>query len=231
MKFLIAALFMLLCINTSQAQIFEIGPYLGGSNFIGDVGATNYIRPNSIAVGGIVKWNRSLRHAWRASLIYTSLKADDAKSNQGRRRARGYSFDNKMVELTLGMEFNFWDWNIYSSKPQIVPYIATGITGLYAHDLYVDSKQNLKQKDRKFGLALPMIIGVKGKINTRWVLAVEVGARMAFTDNLDGSNPSEFDGSDTTYPSFGNPNTNDWYMFSGITLTYTFGHNPCYDVY
>ena len=28
--------------------------------------------------------------------------------------------------------------------------------------------------------------------------------------------------------SFGNINNNDWYMFSGITLTYTFGTNPCY---
>ena len=27
---------------------------------------------------------------------------------------------------------------------------------------------------------------------------------------------------------FGNLNNNDWYVFSGITLTYTFGEKPCY---
>ena len=27
---------------------------------------------------------------------------------------------------------------------------------------------------------------------------------------------------------FGNFNNNDWYVFSGFTLTYTFGRKPCY---
>ena len=27
---------------------------------------------------------------------------------------------------------------------------------------------------------------------------------------------------------FGNPNTNDWYIFSGFNLVYTFGRPPCY---
>jgi hypothetical protein len=29
-----------------------------------------------------------------------------------------------------------------------------------------------------------------------------------------------------TYLKFGNINNNDWYVFSGLTLTYTFGENP-----
>ena len=39
------------CFQFSQAQIFEIGVFAGGSNFIGDVGATNYISPNQFANG------------------------------------------------------------------------------------------------------------------------------------------------------------------------------------
>ena len=27
---------------------------------------------------------------------------------------------------------------------------------------------------------------------------------------------------------FGNLNSNDWYVFSGVTITYTFGQNPCF---
>ncbi|MEP2335783.1 MAG: DUF6089 family protein, partial [Nonlabens ulvanivorans] len=27
---------------------------------------------------------------------------------------------------------------------------------------------------------------------------------------------------------FGNINNNDWYVFSGVTLTYAFGRKPCY---
>ena len=72
-----------------------------------------------------------------------------------------------------------------------------------------------------------MVFGLKWSIATKFVLGLEVGARYTFTDNLDGSTPEEFDGGENL-PSFGNPNTNDWYMFTGITLTYTFGRKPCY---
>ena len=53
----------------TNAQIYEVGIFAGGSNFIGDVGATNYISPNQVAIGGIFKWNRSPRHSFRASII------------------------------------------------------------------------------------------------------------------------------------------------------------------
>lgn len=230
MRYLTVAFLMLFWMNTSRAQKFEVGPYVGGSNFIGDVGATNYINPNSIAFGGIFKWNRSLRHAWRLSIIHTRLEADDRDSEQGRRQQRGYSFSNGLTEINLGLEFNFWDWNIYSSRQQITPYLSTGITGILTHDLYVDDAGDHQEKRNKYGLALPMILGIKGQLGRNLVLAFEIGARMTFSDNIDGSSPSEFDGGDV-YPSFGNKNTNDWYMFTGITLTYTFGHNPCFDVY
>lgn len=218
---------MLFWMNTSRAQTYEVGPYLGGSNYIGDVGATSYINPKNIAFGGIFKWNRSKRHSFRLSVIHTSLEADDANSSESRRKQRGYSFSNGLTEASLGLEYTFWEWDLHTHKPQITPYLYTGVTGIYTHNFYVNSENNLSKKGDKYGLSLPMVIGVKGTLTRNLILAVEVGARMAFTDNIDGSNPSEFDGGNQ-YPSFGNENTNDWYMFSGITLTYTFGRKPCY---
>jgi len=53
----------------SQAQTYEVGLYAGGSNFIGDVGSTSYIAPNSPAIGGIFKWNRSKRHSFRFTAL------------------------------------------------------------------------------------------------------------------------------------------------------------------
>ena len=49
---------------------------------------------------------------------------------------------------------------------------------------------------------------------------------ICFSDDLDGSN-SNNDDVDPAYQ-FGNPNSNDWYNFTGFTLTYTFGRKPCY---
>ena len=70
-----------------------------------------------------------------------------------------------------------------------------------------------------------MGIGYKTNILGKFILGVEVGARYTFTDNLDGNFPENE--SNQQYR-FGNINNNDWYTFTGITLTYTFGIKPCY---
>ena len=61
--------------SLSFSQIYEVGGFVGGSNFIGDVGATQFVNPNKLAFGGLFKWNRSPRHSLRASLIYGTLSA------------------------------------------------------------------------------------------------------------------------------------------------------------
>ena len=72
-----------------------------------------------------------------------------------------------------------------------------------------------------------MTLGYKATFIENIVFGVEIGARYTFTDSLDGSLPD-----DPSLQSFrfGNINNNDWYVFSGITLNYTFGENPCYCV-
>ena len=72
-------------------------------------------------------------------------------------------------------------------------------------------------------LAIPITLGVKSNVFPHFIIGMEVGARYTFTDNLDGSNPE-----DKNLIKFGNINNNDWYVFSGLTLTYTFGNKPCY---
>jgi hypothetical protein len=70
-----------------------------------------------------------------------------------------------------------------------------------------------------------MVLGLKTNISNHLVLGFEIGARYTFSDELDGSVPD----SENLKPlSFGNINSNDWYVFSGFTLTYTFGQRPCY---
>ena len=45
MRYLILFLLSMFFAQTSHSQIYEVGVFAGGSNFIGDVGATNYISP------------------------------------------------------------------------------------------------------------------------------------------------------------------------------------------
>ena len=221
-------LFILLLGFTSvNAQIHEIGVFLGGSNYIGDVGPTTYIAPDEFAFGLVYKWNKSPRHSWRFSYNQAKISSSDLNSDSPGRTQRGFHFENNLKEVSLGLEFNFFDFNLHDSEPKITPYIYSGLS-YFAYDelFYIAGEQKIDF--RTGALAIPMTLGVKANLLDHFILGVEVGARYTMTDNLDGSNPKN----KMLAPlKFGDLDSNDWYVFSGITLTYTFGNQPCYCIH
>jgi hypothetical protein len=207
-----------------SAQIHELGVFVGLSNFVGDVGRTNYIHPNKPALGILYKWNKSPRHSYRISYTQTNLRGNDLISKEASRYLRGYNFNNNVKELTLGLEFNFFDFNLHKSERKVTPYLFSGISYFKYDELYIDAGETFKEKNEN-SFAIPLNLGIKSNINPYIVLGLEIGARFTFTDNLDGSNPKN---EDFKTLRFGNINNNDVYLFSGLTLTYTFGETPCY---
>ncbi|NMH27446.1 type IX secretion system protein PorG [Flavobacterium silvaticum] len=221
--FLLLSLF---CLNAVSAQIYEIGIFAGASNYIGDVGATTYIRPNEPAFGALFKWNRSPRHSWRISYTQTTLSADDRDSDTQARQQRGLKFKNDMKELSLGLEFDFFDFNLHDGKKKLTPYVYSGLSAMMYNEMYYDGiDNNAKSDGNGFSMAIPMIVGIKTNVADHFVIGLEAGARWTFTDNIDGSAPKN---ETASVQKFGNINNKDWYMFTGLTLTYTFGNKPCY---
>lgn len=226
MRYLILFLLGLFLSHHSHAQIYEVGVYGGGSNFIGDIGSTAYIAPNAPALGIIGKWNRSPRHSWRISLIYSDLKAFDSESDDPRRRERNYKFDSNILEISTGIEYTFWEFDLHKSKTEIVPYIYSGISIANYDNYYVNTAgAYIAENTDSWAYGIPMVLGVKSNVLNNFILAFEIGARYTFSDEIDGSLP---DAKDLEVFSFGNTNSNDWYVFTGFTLTYTFGQRPCY---
>lgn len=218
-------LFVLVLISMSfrtEAQINELGIFAGGANYIGDVGPTNYVKPNDLALGIIYKWNRSPRHSWRAGFTFADISSKDVNSDVSGRKERGYEIKNTVKELSLGLEFNFFDFNLHEPEFKMTPYIFGGLSYFWSDEMYINNGITRRQ-DSKGNLAIPMTVGIKTNVFENFVVGFEVGARYTFTDNLDGSNHKD-------YPqlAFGNLESNDWYVFTGFTLTYTFGIQPCY---
>ena len=205
----------------TQAQIHEIGVFLGGSNYIGDVGLTTYIEPNEPAFGLLYKWNKSPRHSYRFSYTQSQITSDDLDSKEASRNQRGYRFENDLKEVSLGLEFNFFDFYLHELRTKITPYLASGFNFFLAQYKLTNVRPDTTVEGRPKrikSIAIPMIVGIKSKITPSFVLALETGARYTLTDNIDGSFNQDF----------GNINNNDWYVFSGVTLTYTFGNKACY---
>lgn len=208
----------------ANAQIYEIGVFAGGSNFVGDVGKTNYIAPSEGAFGVLFKWNKSPRYSWRASLTRSTLKGIDAKSDNTARKLRNLAFENTITEISAGFEFNFFDFNLHQAGFFGTPYLYSGLSYFRSDDLYVINTKYFSE-GVSGSLAIPIVAGYKTKIAEHFVLAAECGVRFTLSDDIDGSSPKnpKFDSL-----KFANTNSNDWYVFTGLTLTYTFGNKPCY---
>lgn len=225
MKQLFSFLILLTLPFLSWSQTYEVGGFIGGANYIGDIGKSTFIKPNNLALGGLVKWNRSDRHSFRASVNFAKIQGDDSKASEARRKERGYKFSNTIKEFNLGMEFTFWEYDTHSGKPIQTPYLYTGITTFMHDNLYRDSNDKFVKDGNKVSFAIPIVLGYKMSLGRQASLGFEIGARYTFTDNLDGSDPN---GAGSQHYKFGNSNFNDWYVFSGINLTFAFGRTPCY---
>ena len=216
-------LILFLVISTiSYSQINELGIHVGGSNYIGDVGRETYIYPNDLSYGVIYKWNANPRLAFRLSASYIKIKDDDADSSNEMRNIRNYSFRNSVKEAAIGIEFNYYNYSLIKKEWSSTPYI---IVEMAVFNYNAVTEQTAGRKfatEQKTGFTIPFGIGYKTKLAENIGIGIETKIRYTFKDNLDYNN--------TKIPvlSFGNPDSNDWYVTTGINIVFGFGRRGCY---
>ncbi len=211
---------LLIITSISSAQLYEVGLFLGGSNYVGDIGSEFYIEPNRIAVGGIAKFNFSPRITFRGTAIYSKIHDNDIHAQSNFRKNRGLSFSNTLVEGSLGIEFSFFKYSLSKTGFMQTPYI---IAQIGAANYTVVSK-DAKVK-RVSSMVLPIGVGYKMKLAENISIALETSFRYTFKDVMDYNNHAIVGDPEYT---FGNPKSDDWYVFTGITITYAFGRPGCY---
>lgn len=210
--------------NLSYAQINEVGVFLGGSNYIGDIGKTTYIYPNSYAVGGIYKWNMHPQYSIRATYTYSKIKGDDIKSNNSYRQFRGLKFENSLHEFAAGIEYHFFKYSLskigYTHTPYIILEAAVANYSTVEYESTISGLLAIEK--RTFNFSIPFGVGYKTKLARNVGIGIETSFRYTFNDKMDGY-PQIVDGAEINYT-----NGNDWYVFTGITIVYGFGREGCY---
>ena len=226
-------LFLLITTNIFS-QNNEIGFFAGGANYIGDVGPTTYIQPfsqnasNNLVAGIIYRKNFNDRISARAKFNYAKIGSSDIWPNTvDYRQARGLYFRNEIKELGLGIDFNFLEFDVLENSLQMTPFISTGISFFRYNALryQIGVLEATKYGDAS-NISIPITLGYKIKPVDDFIFSFEITANHTYSDNLDGSEPGEKQKPSSYY--FGSTLSQDWYVFSGISLTYIFGTKKCY---
>ena len=120
------------------------------------------------------------------------------------------------------IQFNFSHW-----KRPHTPYFIFELA-VFQYEAYAGSQGNYEKKN-KVGFALPFGFGYKAQVSNHFVLGIETRIRYTYSDDLDDGlyYKEEVINNHPEIAKFNNPDTNDWYAFTGLTLTYTFGR-PLY---
>jgi hypothetical protein len=167
--------------------------------YLGDI---SYFRPQPVmvppALGPILRYNFNMRNALRFHAVFYDLAASGEILG-----GTETEFHSSFVDLGLDFEFNWWPYKTGHEKTKYSPYVTAGLG--YGIDRLGEGKSHMY---------LPFGGGVKANLGNRLSGGIEVTMRKTFTDLIDGvTNP----GGEGVQTPVGN---NDWYMFSGIFLTY-----------
>ena len=206
----------------SFGQIHEIGIVAGGSNYIGDIGRENFIYPNNIMGGVLYKKNVNPRIALRGNFTYAKISDHDQDSKNQGRFDRGIHFSNSIKELAVGLEFNFFEYNLDNFQYTQSPYILVQFGAVNYRVVENETGSGQYEYSNKTTFTMPIGIGFKTKLTGDFAMAVELRAQYTWQDDLDYNNK------EIEALTFGNPNDNDWYILTGISFVYTFGRPPCY---
>lgn len=193
-KFLTAILLIFIT-HSLQAQSWEVGGFVGGAGYMGDLNPNNPLKISGLAFGGLIQRNFNGYLSAKINYTHGLISADDANSGNEQFRNRNLSFSTRLDELSLIGEFNFMEYIPSVSHNVYTPFIYAGV-GVVQYDPqanYMGQTYNLRPlttegQNKPYAnqaLSIPYGIGIKYNFVSRWNLIADIGYRQPKTDYLD----------------------------------------------
>lgn len=133
---------------------------------------------------------------------------------------RAASFRSTLFELSTVFEYNFLEYKEDGFPFRWTPYAFLGAAF---------TKWNNTDSDADFSRIQPSIpfgMGIKKLVGKRFSIDLEFGFRKTFFDYIDNISYDETQERIKDYQ-YGNPNDNDWYYYTGISISYIIYKIPC----
>jgi hypothetical protein len=194
---IIACAVFLLGATSTFAQKVEIGGWVGGSHYFGDLNNNFRLDRPHPALGAMLRYNFNPRISGKISANYGGISAYDSDNKSPLQQARNLDFESYIIDGTIQMEFNFMPYIHGSKDDNFTPYLflGGGMFGFNPRTRYNDRWVELntlgtegQYLGSEYALIQPQIAyggGLKWDLTREWSMNVEFSARKLFTDYLD----------------------------------------------
>lgn len=217
---------LLVAFLASGQDRLEVGGFLGGAGYLGDLNKSDWAsKEPKAAFGFLARYNLSDYLALRASFLHGKLSGRD--SHYADRAFRNFTTTSPINELTLQTEWHLWPLTqprlSRFFKPSFSPFLFVGLGVALTNpnpnmeNMIVAKPEFVRgaEIDRNatfssFHGVIPFGAGLKYRPHYQWTFTLEAGFRLTFSDYLDGISFAA------------NPEKSDRYQFWGATIAYRF---------
>jgi OmpA-OmpF porin, OOP family len=216
-------------LNLSAQRIQEWGLLYGLSHYQGDLSEPHIELSETRKAGGMF-YRMHLGPSWhlRGQVTAGQFSGDDRHSPA--RAFRQYRFHSSWVETGIMGE---WKWRGRRSpyyvgvfRRHLSPYFFAGLAltrvwgkaECYRPECLEGVSPLSREPGQSWFFALPYGLGLRWEFAPSWSAGMELGHRPVFSDHLEGVSVT------------GNPRRRDWYLLSGISVSYLIGQKQLRDV-
>lgn len=215
-------------IQSTAQRTTEFGLMLGRAYYLGELNPKTHWGNNvgSLAYGAVFRYNLNPRYSLKASFLRSKVSAaDEATEFVFNNTFRKAEFESTINDFSGQIEFNFLPYETGSKDFFFSPYVFVGISAYSANTsaTFEGVVQPGEELNDGIQWAFPFGAGLKLSLSQKLSLGFEWGFRKTSNDFIDG-NPNRF----SELYEFGKQYDNDWYVMTGLMLTYRLTRiGPC----
>jgi len=196
-KTIVSAFFLFAALQSYGQKGWEVGPWIGISNYFGDLNSNFDFTEIGAAGGAIGRYNWNNRLSSKMSLNYTFVYGDDADSQNSFEKRRNLKFRSDIVDFTGQMEFNFFPYIHGTQDYYFTPYLLGGFNIIYHRPSteFENERYGLRPlgtegqaEGEEYNIISGGLVaggGFKWDINADWSFNIEFALKRLFTDYLD----------------------------------------------
>ena len=182
-------------VSSKAQKTWEVGLGVGGAGYMGDLNPVNPVKLSGFSAGAYVKAN--IDAYWGVGLHYQygKIRANDANSNSEYFRSRNLSFYTPLNEISLQLDFNFFDYFAGGGRKNFSPYLFAGVGGVFfsprtkyqgeEYKLNFYHTEGSNNSYKTYTVAIPYGLGMHFKVKENWGLFTQIGYRTTFSDYFD----------------------------------------------